>query len=50
MVTRGEVGWGRKMKQVMGIKEFTCDEHWVLYGSGESVYCTPEINITLYVN
>ena len=27
------------MKQVMGIKEFTChDEHWVIYGSVEVLY------------
>ena len=32
----------------MGIKEGTChDEHWVLYGRGDSLYCTPETNITL---
>ena len=36
---------------MMGIKECTCrDEHWVLYGSVESLYCTPETDITLYVN
>ena len=41
-------GWG---KQVMGMKEGTCgDEHQVLCGSVESLYCTPETNITLYVN
>ena len=34
----------------MGIKEGTCNEHWVWYGSVESLYCTLEINITLYVN
>ena len=37
-------------KQLMGMKGYTCDEHWVLYGSAESLYCTPETNITLYVN
>ena len=37
-------GWG------MGIKEGTCDEHWVLYVSDESLNATPEINITMYVN
>jgi len=38
--TRGEVGegWG---KQVMGMKECTCrDEHWVRYGSADSLYLT----------
>ena len=35
---------------MMGIKEPTCcDEHWVMYGSVESLYCTPETNITLHV-
>ena len=49
MVTRGEWlgGW---VKQVMGIKEGTCDEHWVMYGSDASLNSTPEINSTLYVN
>ena len=37
-------------KQVMGIKEGTCDEHWVLYGSVESLYRTLQTIITLYVN
>ena len=27
-----------------------CDEHWVFYGSVESLYCIPQINITLHVN
>ena len=34
----------------MGIKEGTCDEHWVLYVSDESPNSTPEINIALYVD
>lgn len=34
----------------MGIKKGTCDEQQVLYGSGESLNCTPETNNTLYVN
>ena len=34
----------------MGIKKYTCcDEHEVMYGSVESLYCTPETNI-MYVN
>ena len=24
------------------------DEHWVLYGRAESLYSTPETNVTLY--
>ena len=40
-------GW---VKWVMGIKEGTCDEHWVLHLSGESLNSTPETNIILYVN
>ena len=27
-----------------------CDEHGIMQGSAESLYCTPETNITLYVN
>ena len=34
----------------MGIKEGTCDENNVLYGSAESLNSSPEINTTLYVN
>ena len=35
----------------INIKEHVCgDEHWVTYGTVESLYCTPETNITLYVN
>jgi len=50
MVTRGEVG-GRMGEIVMGIKECTChDEHLVMYRIVESLYRTPETNITLYVN
>ena len=26
------------------------DEHWVKYEIVESLYCTPETNITVYVN
>lgn len=33
------------------MKERTChDDHWVMFGSAESLYCTPETNITLPVN
>ena len=47
MVTRGEVGGGW-VKLVMGMKECTCcDEHRVLSGSAESLYCTPEMYMTL---
>ena len=36
---------GEKMMQ---IKEGTCcDEHQVMYGIVESLYCTPETNVTL---
>ena len=37
------------MKLVMGIKEYTCDEHSVLYGIVVSLYYIPETDITLYV-
>lgn len=33
----------------MGIKEYTCDEHWMMYGIVELLYRTAETNITLYV-
>ena len=48
MVTRGEVC--EAMQQVMGIKEGPCDEHWALYGSVASLYCTPGTSVTLYVH
>ena len=32
------------------MKGCTCDEQWVMYVSFESLYCTPETKITLYVN
>ena len=37
------------MKERMGIKEGTCDEHWVLYLSDEPLNSTPETDSTLYV-
>ena len=37
-------------KWMMGIKEGTCDEHWVLYVSDESLNSTPETKIILGVN
>ena len=27
-----------------------CDEHFTMYTNGKSLFCTPETNITLYVN
>ena len=42
------LGEGVGGKQVMGIKKCTgCDEHRVMYGSAESLCCTPETNITM---
>ena len=36
---------------MMEIKEYNChDDHWVMYGIVESLYCTPETNITLFIN
>ena len=49
MVTEQE-GVGGWVKQVMEIKECTCDEHWVMYEIVESVCCIPETNITLNGN
>ena len=41
-------GW---TKWVMGIKGGICwDEHWVYYGSDESLGSTPETNTMLFVN
>lgn len=34
---------------MMGFKEGTCDEYWVLHISNESLYCTPE-TVTLNIN
>ena len=34
------------LKGVMGIKEGTCDEHWVLYVSDKSLNFIPGIIIT----
>ena len=41
---------GRQARWMMDIKEGTCDEHWVLYVSDESLNSPPETNITLYVH
>ena len=50
MVIGGEMGGGWD-KWVMGTKEYPfCDEHWVSYGSTESLNCIPETNSTLCVN
>ena len=35
---------------MIGIKEDSCDEHWMLYVGDESLNCTPEPNVMLYVN
>ena len=39
----GEVGDGDK-------EYIYCDEHWIVYRTVETLHCTPETNITLYVN
>ena len=36
------------VKQLLGIKKCTWDEHQVTHGS-VALHCTPETNITLYV-
>ena len=43
-------GGGGCVKWVTGIKEVTCDEHWVLYVSNESLNSTTKTNIMMYVN
>ena len=35
---------------MMVIEEGTCDEHWVLYISGESLNFIPETDFVIYVN
>ena len=35
---------------MMGVKEGTCDEYFMLYISDESLNSISEINTTLYVN
>ena len=38
--------WGGGLNKRREFKECTCcDEHWVLCGSIESLYCTPETNM-----
>lgn len=37
----------KRMKDVVQIKDYTCDEHQVTYGSTESLYSILENNITL---
>ena len=44
------VDGGRSTKWVMGIKEGTCDELWMLYVGDGSLNSTPETNFTIYVN
>ena len=46
---RGEVGRGMG-KMGEGNEDIYHNEHRVMYRIVESLYCTPEINITLYVN
>ena len=41
---------GEWVRWVMSIKEGTCDEHWVLYVSDESLSSTPETNFIICVN
>ena len=49
MVIRRDVG--RRIGKIGdGIKEGSCDEHWLMYGIFEILYCILETNITLYVN
>ena len=41
---------GRWARWMMGIKEGSYDEYWVLYVSEQSLNSTPETNTALYVN
>ena len=50
MITRHEVGG---VLGEIGEGDLECtyhDEHWVMYRVIEALCCTPETNITLYVN
>ena len=50
MVARGEVGEGISERDE-GEEGYTYpNEHRVMYRIVESLYCTPETNVTLYVN
>lgn len=44
-----EVGGGQA-RWVIGIKEDTCDEHWVWCEQDKSLNSTPETNNALYIN
>ena len=46
MVTRGEVGEGDRLNKLWGLRITFA----VMYGIIESLYCTPEIYVTLFVN
>ena len=46
----GSRGGVKMIKWVIGIKEYMCDDHWVIYGRIESLHYTLEANITLYVS
>lgn len=49
MVIRGEVG-GDGETGGWGTKRDTCHEHGMTYESVETLYCTPEMSFTVYVN
>ena len=41
----------KNMQKINEKIEYTyLDEHWIIYGTVESLYCTPETNIMLYFN
>ena len=44
-------GAGGEMGEIGDVdEENTChNEHWAMYGSAESLHCTPETNTALYV-
>ena len=44
-----EVG-GRWARWLLGIKEGTCDDHWMLYVRDESLNSTSQTNIALYIS
>lgn len=34
----------------MGLRVHLSDEHWVIYGSVQSLFCTSETDVTVYIN
>ena len=48
--TDGDQDGGGGVREIGDGEGTCCDEHLVLYGCVEPLYCTTETNMTLYVN